>query len=161
VLRALRGTRVASALTRALSADPLEVRYRAALALFEVTRDERALLPEAKDLFGLALTEVERGALSQQASDHVFALLALATTRGSVELVRQGLKTDDRRLRGTALEYLESLLPEAVRAPLVQALSQRPEPRQGARRSETQLLDELKRSIRGDLSPQTLAGEPD
>ncbi len=161
VLRALRGTRVASALTRALSADPLEVRYRAALALFEVTRDERALLPDAKDVFSLALTEVERGPLSQEASDHVFALLALATTRGSVELVRQGLKTDDRRLRGTALEYLESLLPEAVRAPLVQALSQRPEARQGARRSETQLLDELKRSIRGDLSPQTLAGEPD
>jgi hypothetical protein len=161
VLRALRGARVVSALTRALSADVLEVRYRAALALLEVTRDERALLPEAKDVFALALAEVERGPLSQEASDHVFALLALCTTRGSLELVRQGLKTDDRKLRGTALEYLESLLPETVRAPLVQALAQRPEPRTGQPRSETQLLDELKRSIRADLSPQTLAGEPD
>jgi hypothetical protein len=161
VLRALRGPRVVSALTRALSAEALEVRYRAALALLEVSRDERTLLPEPKDVFALALAEIERGPLSQEASDHVFALLSLCTTRGSLELVRQGLKTDDRKLRGTALEYLESLLPENVRAPLVQALAERPEPRLGEGRSETQLLDELKRSIRADLSPPTLAGEPD
>ena len=161
VLRTLRGPRVASALTRALSVEALEVRFRAALALLEVTREDRALLPDAKEVFTLALAELERGPLSQGAIDHVFALLALCTTGGSLELVRQGLKTDDRKLRGTALEYLESLLPEAVRAPLVQALAQRPEPRAAEVRSEAQLLDELKRSIRVDLSPQALAGEPD
>ena len=161
VLRALRGARVVSALTRALSADALEVRYRAALALREVTQEERELAPDAKELFTLALKEVERGPLSREASDHVFALLALCITRGSLELVRQGLKTEDSKLRGTALEYLESLLPEAVRGPLVQALAQRPGPRQGEPRSETQLLDELKRSIRADFSPQALAREPD
>src|SRR6185369_3219672 len=133
-----------SALTRALSADALEVRYRAALALHEVTRDERGLLPDAKEVFALALAEIERGPLSQDGSDHVFALLALCTTRGSLELVRQGLKTDDPKLRGTALEYLESLLPETVRAPLVAALAQRRVPRASEQRSETQLLDELK-----------------
>jgi hypothetical protein len=141
--------------------DALEVRYRAALALLEVTRDERELVPESRDVFELALAEVERGPLSQAASDHVFALLSLCTTRGSIELVRQGLKTEDRKLRGTALEYLESLLPEAVRAPLVTALAERSEPREGQARSETQLLDELRRSIRADLSPQMLAGDPD
>jgi ATP:ADP antiporter, AAA family len=161
VLRALRGPRVASALKRALAAEALPVRYRAALALSEVTRDERELLPDSKEVLALALVEVERGPLSQEASDHVFALLALCTTRGSVELVRQGLRLDDRKLRGTALEYLESLLPEPVRTPLVSALSQRPEPRTSLARSETQLLDELKRSIRADLSPQTLPGDPD
>jgi len=161
VLRALRGPRVVSALTRALSADALEVRYRAALALLEVTRDDRQYQPEAKDVFTLALAEVERGPLSQEASDHVFALLSLCTARGSLELVRQGLKSDDRKLRGTALEYLESLLPEAVRAPIVQALAERPEPREAGARSETQLLDELKRSFHADLNPPALAGEPD
>jgi ATP:ADP antiporter, AAA family len=161
VLRALRGPRVVSALTRALSADMLEVRYRAALALLEVTREDNSLTPDAKEVFALALAEVERGPLSREASDHVFALLSLCTARGSVELVRQGLRTEDRKLRGTALEYLESLLPEPVRAPLVEALAQRPEPRPATIRSETQLLDELKRSIRADLTPQTLAGDPD
>jgi hypothetical protein len=91
----------------------------------------------------------------------VFALLSLCTARGSLELVRQGLKTDDRKLRGTALEYLESLLPEAVRSPLVEALARRPEPRESVARSETQLLEELKRSIRADLTPPALAGDPD
>lgn len=161
VLRSMRGPRVASALTRALAADALDVRYRAALALLEVTRDDRALVPEAKDVFTLALKEVERGPLSEGATDHMFALLALCTTRGSIELVRQGLKTDDRKLRGTALEYLESLLPEAVRTPLVQALAERPEPGERATRTELQLLEELKRSIRADLAPQALAGDPD
>lgn len=161
VLRTLRGARVVSALTRALSADALEVRHRAALALLEVTRDERQLLPEAKDVFALVLQEIDGGPLSQEASDHVFALLALCTTRGSLELVRQSLKTDDHKLRGTALEYLESLLPESVRLPLVQALAQRPEARPTQPRTERQLFDELRRSIRADLSPQTLAREPD
>jgi hypothetical protein len=161
VLRALRGPRVASALKRALSADALPVRYRAALALAEVTRDEREHLPEPKEVFALALAELERGPLNDESSDHVFALLALCTTRGSLELVRQGLKVDDRKLRGTALEYLESLLPEAVRVPLVSALAERPGPHGREARSETQLLDELKRSLRADLTPHALAGDPD
>jgi hypothetical protein len=161
VLRAMRGPRVASALTRALSADALDVRYRAALALLEITRDDRELVPDAKEVFSLALKEVERGPLSEGSTDHMFALLALCTTRGSIELVRQALKTDDRKLRGTALEYLESLLPEAARSPLVQALAERPEPRERATRTELQLLEELKRSIRADLTPPTLAGDPD
>jgi ATP:ADP antiporter, AAA family len=161
VLRALRGPRVVAALTRALGADALEVRYRAALALSEVAQEDRALLPDSKEVFGLALAEVERGPLSQDASDHIFALLSLNLTRGSMELVRQGLRTDDRKLRGTALEYLESLLPEAVRSPLVEALAERSEPRGDVARTETQLLDELKRSIRVDFTPQGLSGEPD
>jgi hypothetical protein len=161
VLRALRGPRVVAALTRALGADALEVRYRAALALSEVAQEDRALLPDAKEVFALALAEIERGPLSQDASDHIFALLSLSLTRGSMELVRQGLRTDDRKLRGTALEYLESLLPEAVRVPLVEALAERSEPRGDVARTETQLLDELKRSIRADFTPQSLSGEPD
>ena len=36
-----------------------------------------------------------------------------------VELVRQGLRSHDPKLRGTALEYLESLLPEGGRAQLL------------------------------------------
>lgn len=160
VLRALRGPRVASALRRALSAEALEVRYRAALALLEVARDERELLPGSEEVFALTLAEIARGPLSQDASDHVFALLSLCTARGSVELVRQALKTDDRKMRGTALEYLESLLPETVRATLVAALAERLEPRTEAR-TETQLLEELRRSLRAEVTPQTLASEPD
>jgi hypothetical protein len=161
VLRGVRGPRVVAALKRALSADALEVRYRAALALLEVAPEECALLPESKEVFALALAEVERGPLSPAAVDHVFALLSLCTERGSIELVRQGLRSDDRKLRGTALAFLESLLPEAVRTTLVQALAQRLERPEGEPRTESQLLEELRRSIRAELAPQALAGEPD
>ncbi|HEY6078517.1 MAG TPA: hypothetical protein VIW29_06930, partial [Polyangiaceae bacterium] len=161
VLRALRGARVATALSRALTADALEVRHRAALALLEVAKDERVFLPESKEVFTLALAEVERRPLTLEASDHVFALLSLCTPRGPLELVRQGLRASDHKLRGTALEYLESLLPEPVRAPLVNAFAERSEPRAEGPRSETQLVDELRRSLQVELSPQTLAGDPD
>ena len=50
-------------------------------------------------------------------------MLALATTQNGVELVRQGLRSHDPKLRGTALEYLESLLPEGGRAQLLRELS--------------------------------------
>jgi hypothetical protein len=160
VLRTERGEAVAQALLRALSADALEVRYRAALALLEVVRDEPALRPEAKQVHALVLSEVGKGALSAAAFDHVFALLALST-RGTLELARQGLLCEDRKLRGTALEYLESLLHESVRSAVVAALAARPEPRTDVPRSETQLLDELKRSFRPDISAPTLALEPD
>jgi hypothetical protein len=43
---------------------------------------------------------------------------------------------------------------------LVEALAQHSEPRAGGR-TETQLLDELRRSIRADLNALTLANEPD
>lgn len=161
VLRALRGPRVAAALTRALSAEALEVRYRAALALLEVAKDERELLPESQQVLSLALAEIEREPLTQGAIDHVFALLSLCTTRGSLELVRQALSGGDGKLRGTALEYLESLLPDSVRGPLVAALAQSSEPRARAERTQEQLLDELRRSLRVDLSPQALPGDPD
>ncbi|HEY3667084.1 MAG TPA: hypothetical protein VGL19_13835, partial [Polyangiaceae bacterium] len=160
VLRTQRGEAVAQALLRALSADVLEVRYRAALALLEVVRDERALCPDGKLVHALVLGEVARGSLGAAEFEHVFALLSLST-RGALELARQGLLSDDRKLRGTALEYLESLLHESVRAAVVGALAARPEPRTDLPRSETQLLDELTRSFRGGITAPMLAAEPD
>jgi hypothetical protein len=44
---------------------------------------------------------------------------------------------------------------------LVQALSERIAPRPAGARSENQLLDELKRSIRVDFTPQELPRDPD
>ncbi len=90
MLRTLRGSRVAAVLTRALSADELEVRYRAALALLEVTREELSLLPASEEIFALTLAEVARGPLSQDTSDHVFALLALCTTAALSSLRAKG-----------------------------------------------------------------------
>jgi len=162
VLRSARGDRVVNSLLGALSCPGIEVRYRAALALSEVTRDERALLPEPAQVYALVLNEVARGALDRAAIDHVFALLALTLHRGSLELARQGVLSGDRKLRGTALEYLESLLPETVRAPLIAALAEHTGTRElFGKQANLDLLGELQRSFRADLPAPTLATEPD
>jgi ATP:ADP antiporter, AAA family len=47
---------------------------------------------------------------------HVFTLLGLAWPAEPMRLAFQGVTTDDRALRATALEYLESILPPDLRA---------------------------------------------
>jgi hypothetical protein len=161
VLRSARGERVVRSLFGALSCEAIEVRYRAALALSEVIHDDRALLPEA-DVYALVLKEVAQGPLERASIDHIFALLALALKRGPLELARQGVLSEDRKLRGTALEYLESLLPETVRAPLVAALAEQAGPRDSLTKvPNADLLEELRRSFRADLPAPSLASEPD
>jgi len=161
VLRSLRGEGVAGALTRALSADAVEVRCRAALALREVALEEPALLPDKSQVYALALAELSHGPPNRDSVDHVFALLALCITGGVLELARQGVLSEDPKLRGTALEYLASLLPEAVRTPLVAALAKLSPVRRGTPRDPGQLIEELKRSLRVDLRPPTLGRDPD
>lgn len=46
---------------------------------------------------------------------HVFTLLSLVLPSEPLHIAYRGLHTDDRALRGTALEYLESVLPPDVR----------------------------------------------
>src|SRR6478609_2803464 len=162
VLRVARGARVVRALFGALSCDAIEVRYRAALALAEVTRDDRERLHERAEVYALVVNEVAQGPLDRASIDHVFALLALALSRGTLELARQGVLSADRKLRGTALEYLESLLPESVRTPLVAALVEHAGPRDAAEKQpNADLLEELRRSFRADLTAPSLASEPD
>jgi AAA family ATP:ADP antiporter len=50
--------------------------------------------------------------------EHVFTLLSLTLPKQPLIVAFRGLHTSDEALRGTALEYLEVVLPEAVRAGL-------------------------------------------
>ena len=47
--------------------------------------------------------------------EHVFNILSLALPREPLKIAFRGLYTDDVNLRGTALEYLESILPGPIR----------------------------------------------
>jgi hypothetical protein len=46
---------------------------------------------------------------------HVFTLLSLVLPREPLQMAFRSLHTDDDQLQGTALEYLESVLPSAIR----------------------------------------------
>ena len=51
---------------------------------------------------------------ASRSTEHVFTLLALVLPRAPLQIAFKGLLTDDAVLRGTGLEYLESMLPREV-----------------------------------------------
>jgi len=60
---------------------------------------------------------------------HVFTLLSLVLPREPVQLAFRGLQTSDEHLRGTALEYLDSVLPAQIRQRLWPFLEHQPQRR--------------------------------
>jgi ATP:ADP antiporter, AAA family len=61
------------------------------------------------------LEELIRDRASQSLA-HVFTMLALVLPTEPLRIAFRGLHTDDQGLRGTSLEYLESVLPSDIRA---------------------------------------------
>ena len=47
--------------------------------------------------------------------EHIFSILALVLDRESIRIAFKALHQEDTRLRGTALEYLETVLPDEIR----------------------------------------------
>jgi len=138
------GAETFEGLLRAVKDRRFEVRYRAARALAHLRNiDPRFAVDEAQVL-ALVLEEVsveravwegrrlldeseepwaaEDAELLRQragrAMEHVFALLSLVLPREPLRLAYRGLQSGDARLRGTALDYLETVLPERVRVKL-------------------------------------------
>jgi ATP/ADP translocase len=79
---------------------------------------------------------------TSRALEHVFNLLSLIHPKEPLRIAFQALHTDDARLRGTALEYLESALPARVRAPLWPLLED-PGTTPRTRRSQEEVLESL------------------
>lgn len=67
---------------------------------------------------------------------HVFTLLSLVLPREPMQLAFRGLQTDDPQLRGTALEYLDSVLPVTIKQHMWPFLEQRPVPHRARPREE-------------------------
>ena len=75
---------------------------------------------------------------------HVFTLLSLVLQREPLQIAFRSLHTDNQHLQGTALEYLEGVLPAPIRQRLWPFLERRPVPRTGRAREE--VMAELLRS---------------
>jgi AAA family ATP:ADP antiporter len=63
---------------------------------------------------------------AQVGLEYVFVLLALLYDRAPLLVAFRSLHVEDRHLRGTALEYLESILPDATKKLLRQILGEQP-----------------------------------
>jgi AAA family ATP:ADP antiporter len=108
-----------------LSADtpqvPVEVARVHAAVLNEVAIDhavwegDQLMEEDQDDPLGVGAAVRERASRSLE---HVFTILALILPRQPLQVAFLGLTTDDPQLRGTALEYLETALPEEIREKL-------------------------------------------
>jgi hypothetical protein len=77
---------------------------------------------------------------------HVFTLLSLVLPHEPLQIAFRGLHTTDENLRGTALEYLEGVLPSTIREPLWPFLEDRRGTSRGRPRQRDEIVADLLRS---------------
>ena len=169
VLAASRSVEAFDGLFAAMRDRRFEVRYRSARALSYLAREISGLQVDRERVFEVIMREmaVERGlwetrqlidqpdddsspmeaevlrGRTNRSLEHLFTLLSLALPPDTVRLAFHSLHTGDPYLRGTALEYLETVLPDAVWAKLWPFLDDggQPTPRPG--RSSGEAMREL------------------
>jgi hypothetical protein len=167
ILGAAGGNRAAEALLEGLNDSRFEVRMQCARALAKaavehrpVIQTDRVLAAVDRELaIGRVLWEnhrqqqrdpAERGSewldelLRDKAHgslEYVFTLLSLIHERAPLMAAFRSLHSDDRRLRGTALEYLEGLLPVKTREMLWEILQERPSA--GGSRNKGEIMQDL------------------
>ncbi len=149
-----------------------EVRYQTGRSLLSIVEKNPAIRIDKGRVFALVKQEVavnrqvwenrrlldaleegdDRSSLDQlvrarasRSLAHVFTLLALVLPTEPLRIAFRGLHTDDQALRGTALEYLESVLPHEIRDQLWRFLEDRRLPSK-ARRPNEEVLGDLLRS---------------
>jgi hypothetical protein len=171
VLGTFASQRAVDALAQGLEDPRFEVRFACGRALLDLRGANAALEPSPERIFAVVTRELEvdrtlwdghrlldwpessePGALAfglvrirgGRGLEHVFTLLSLVLPREPLRVAYRALQTEDEAFRGTALEYLESVLPPRIRASLWPRLDHE-QPAPVARRRED-LLDELMRS---------------
>jgi hypothetical protein len=111
--------RAADVLMLALDDARFDVRFQAGRSLAAIRDKNPRVRMDRQRIFDVVLHEVNGLGPQWQRDDeslaHVFTLLSLAMPREPLRMAYRGLRSDDRRLRGTALEYLEGALPPVIR----------------------------------------------
>ena len=136
--------RAVDGLVQGLQDERFEVRYQCGLSLLRVTQAVAGLVVPRESVFSAVLREVDLERTlwqkkpplfvpddesedridsflrdrTNRSLEHVFAVLALVFEREPMRLALQALAGDDAKLRGTALEYLEQVLPANVKGSL-------------------------------------------
>jgi ATP:ADP antiporter, AAA family len=107
--------------------------------------DSKRLLPQFDDAGPNMFVDDFVKERANRSLVHVFTLLALVLPAEPLQIAFRGLHTDDQNLRGTALEYLEGVLPPPIRERLWPYLEDNRKAPSTARPRE-QILADLLRS---------------
>ena len=115
--------------------------------------ENRRLLDASEDGNDRSFFEELVRARASRSLAHVFTLLAVVLPTEPLRIAFRALHTDDQALRGTALEYLDSVLPHEIRDRLWRFLEDRRMPGKVRRPSDETLGDLLRsnESIRVNL----------
>lgn len=174
VLEAAGNGRAARGLIDALSSPQPQVRHQSALALIRMREADQALEVATQPVLVAAQQETERLAaedtLSERSLDALIAMLSLVLEREPLGLAHRALYGTDPALRGTALEYLENVLPEMLRTRAMSLFARvrgsqaafEPAPPSLRRRKRRELVEELLRSRETliERSPLSDTSEP-
>jgi AAA family ATP:ADP antiporter len=151
VARVLKGVptqRAADGLLLALDDPRFDLRYRCAQALLRVrTQNPRIAVPAAR-VVEIAAREAAAAGESPRHLEHCFTLLGIVLEKGPLDIAYRALRSPDPGLRGTALEYLDNVVPAAVRERLLPRLGA-PAPPAPSGRSAAEIRDDLLRSTAG------------
>ena len=98
-------------LLAALDVSDFEIRLRSGRALLALTDEHPELLKPFPTVLTLVERELKNGGETHRVREHVFNLLALALEREPVRIAARAFTAEDPYVRGTALEYLETVLP--------------------------------------------------
>ena len=104
-------------LLTALGTYGFEIRLRCGRALLALTDEHPELFKSFPEALALVERELSGGGEPHVVREHIFNLLALALDREPMRIAARAFTTEDAWVRGTALEYLETVLP----APIFQA----------------------------------------
>jgi hypothetical protein len=172
VLGAATNDRAVAGLLDGLGDKRFEVRFQCGRALARVLEEGSGLAVNERQVFAIVRREVavERRVWESQrlldrleededspfvdtflrrrssrSLEHVFTLLSLVLPKQPLTIAFKGLHTEDEMLRGTALEYLESVLPSDIRDSLWPFLEETRSDL-AERRDRSQVLADLLRS---------------
>jgi hypothetical protein len=101
-------------LATALGLFTFEIRLRCGRAMLALTDEHPELLKSIPDGLLLVERELTSGGEPHLLREHVFNLLALTLEREPMRIAARAFTTDDAHVRGTALEYLETVLPQGM-----------------------------------------------
>src|SRR5262245_11947195 len=123
VLKASPTPRAVEGLLLALSDARFDVRSQVGLALVSLTEKNPGLSVAEEPVYTAVRRELAAdgqwsGGEETRALEHVFALLSLVLEREPLKHALWAVRGEDVALRGTALEYLDNVLPESVRGGL-------------------------------------------
>jgi ATP:ADP antiporter, AAA family len=175
VLQACPTQRAVDGLMLGLADERFEVRYQCGIALARLLHQGASIALRREDVLAAAQREIDvdrrvwevrppgapqglEASLAEappaerllidrtsRSLEHIFRVLSLSLDREPLDLAYRALYADDPHLRGTALEYLENVLPEPIRERLWPYLGARARGAPAARPSQ-QAREELLRS---------------